>query len=129
MITRKVALLAALVLPLVLSGCAIETASGPVPESAPPPAKWVPRQPRPVDRDPAALAEVDKLDLCALIDLGVYARRRASGKPVNLVPWVRNDRRECRLTRGDSPLLTVTDEESGSDLERRSSTVVDLGGI
>ncbi|MFE0028182.1 hypothetical protein [Amycolatopsis sp. NPDC059021] len=129
MITRKVALVAALALPLALSGCTTETAPGPASESAPPPAEWAPRQPRPADRDRAALAEVDKLDLCALIDLGVYAKRKANDTPVNLVPWIRDDRRECRLTRDDAPLLTVTDEESTGDTERRFSTVVDLGGI
>ncbi|MFC4082863.1 hypothetical protein [Amycolatopsis samaneae] len=125
MITRKVTLAAALVLPLVVSGCATETALKPAPQ----PVKWSPRQPRPADRDPAALAELDKLDLCALVDPGIYAKREANDQPISLVPWKHENRRECRLMRGGSPLLTVTDEESADDRERRYSAVADLGGI
>src|SRR3954452_20284711 len=99
---------------LAVSGCTGESsvATRSVPPSLP--SQWHPKQPRPADRDEKAVdAALAALDLCTLIDLGVYDRRKATGAaPVTRQARVFDGRRECDLVRQGFPipLITVRDE-------------------
>ncbi|RSM50096.1 hypothetical protein DMA12_02230 [Amycolatopsis balhimycina DSM 5908] len=72
------------------------------------------------------------LDLCALIDLGVYDRRKAAGAaPVTRQARVFDGRRECDLVRAGNPipLITVRDEPPEGAPLRNDGAVVDLSGV
>ncbi|MEV6872745.1 hypothetical protein [Amycolatopsis sp. NPDC051128] len=117
---------------LAVSGCTGETSVAM--RSAPPslPPQWHPKQPRPADRDEKAVdAALAALDLCALLDLGVYDRRKAPGAaPVTRQARVFDGRRQCELVRDGFPipLITVRDESPEGARLRNDGAIVDLSG-
>lgn len=101
------------------------------PTSAPAPTLWKPKQPRPVDHDAKVVdAALAGLDLCSLLDLGVYERRKAAGAgPVNRRPGERGGRRACELGRGGLPLFTVFEDPPETASLRNDGAIVDLAGV
>ncbi|MEU5257562.1 hypothetical protein [Amycolatopsis sp. NPDC021455] len=118
---------------LTASGCAAETAVGQRSATSLLPLPWHPKQPRPADRDENAVdAALAALDLCTLIDLGVYDRRKVPGAAsVTRQARVFDGRRECDLVRDGNPipLITVRDEPPESAPLRNDGAIVDLSGV
>jgi hypothetical protein len=116
---------------LITSGCAGGAAVGQRSVTALLPLPWHPKQPRPADRDEHAVdAALVALDLCALIDLGVYDRRKVSGAAsVTRQARVFDGRRECELLRGGSSLITVRDDPPEIASLRNDGAILDLSGV
>ncbi|MBE1499088.1 hypothetical protein H4696_006188 [Amycolatopsis lexingtonensis] len=114
---------------LVSSGCAGETseATRHAPSSVP----WHPKRSRPADRDEKVVdAALAALDLCTLIDLGVYDRRKAPGSaPVARQARVFDGRRQCELLRDGFALITVRDEPPETASLRNDGAIVDLASV
>ncbi|MGW5700267.1 hypothetical protein [Amycolatopsis japonica] len=104
-------------------------------DTPPPPPqfpKWQPKQPRPADRDEKAVdAALATLDLCELIDLAVYDRRKGDvTRPVERKAEVKHGRKQCSLFRGGYDLISVRDmDPSHLVLHRVNGAVVALGGV
>lgn len=113
---------------LAASACAGETSVSA--RHVPTPLQWHPKQPRPADRDEKVVdAALAALDLCTLIDLGVYSRRQVPGaSPVVRQARVFDGRRQCDLLRDGFPLITVRDEPPKGAALRNDGAVVDLSG-
>lgn len=104
--------LSLLLVVLLASTCAGEgKIAQPTSAQAPPPL-WHPKQPRPEDRDAKVVeAALAGLDVCSLLDMGVYERRKAEGAgPVNRRLNNRGGRRGCKLDHGGLPLFTVFED-------------------
>ncbi|MFE5568410.1 hypothetical protein ACFQ68_25715 [Amycolatopsis japonica] len=112
-----------------LTACAESVDTPPPPPQFP---KWQPKQPRPADRDEKAVdAALATLDLCELIDLAVYDRRRGDvTRPVERKAEVKHGRKQCSLFRGGYDLISVRDmDPSHLVLHRVDGAVIDLGGV
>ncbi|AGM03127.1 hypothetical protein [Amycolatopsis keratiniphila] len=112
-----------------LAGCAESVETPPPPPQFP---KWQPKQPRPADRDEEAVdTALATLDLCELIDLAVYDRRKGGDtRPVERRTEVKRDRKQCSLFRGGYDLISVRDmDPSHLVLHRVDGAVIDLGGV
>jgi len=112
-----------------LTACAESVDPPPPPPQFP---KWQPKQPRPADRDEETVgAALAALDLCQLIDLAVYDRRKGDvTRPVERKAEVKHGRKQCSLFRGGYDLINVGDVDPNHlVLHRVDGAVVALGGV